>query len=146
MTAIHAPRTQVRNAHTGNRAPVTSMGGLYDTTTLCVLVMHSDLAHHNRFKLSKKRYHIFCDTSLHEKVFCLLVWCALPIHIGIQKQFVREVRGCGCIFHHSSPRAAIQTAASAAEAGSSLASNKKMVSGCVASVPVATLALNGCLV
>ena len=24
------------NAHTGNRTPVTSMGGLYDTTTLCV--------------------------------------------------------------------------------------------------------------
>ena len=27
------------NAHTGNRAPVTSMGGLYDTTTLCVLLL-----------------------------------------------------------------------------------------------------------
>ena len=29
-------RPYLRNAHTGNRVPVTSMEGLYDATTLCV--------------------------------------------------------------------------------------------------------------
>ena len=30
------------NAHTGNRALLTSMGGLYDATTLCVLLRIQD--------------------------------------------------------------------------------------------------------
>ena len=33
----HTQPLSYRNAHTGNRARVTSMGGLYDATTLCVL-------------------------------------------------------------------------------------------------------------
>ena len=32
------PTLKTQNAHTGNRTPVTSMEGLYDATTLCVLV------------------------------------------------------------------------------------------------------------
>ena len=38
----HAPLSTLSNAHTGNRAPVTSMGGLYDTATLCVLDRDSE--------------------------------------------------------------------------------------------------------
>ena len=55
-TITHQTDRNDINAHTGNRAPVTSMEGLYDATTLCVQMKEMSSAIYTSFIRAQQQH------------------------------------------------------------------------------------------